>query len=84
MRTLTINVTQEDIDKGIKESCFSCPVAKALRRVMSNSTYIRVGNPTVTVGSCTTQLPIVASHFISKFDIDQPVSPFTFDLTLAD
>lgn len=29
---ITINVTQEDIDKGTKASCLFCPVAKAIER----------------------------------------------------
>lgn len=85
MRTITINVTQEDIDKGIKNSCFNCALALSAKRALEDAN-LSVGAKTIfwVTKLVDFNLPQVAIDFIKAFDTNQPVSPFTFDLTLAD
>lgn len=81
-KTITVNVTQEDIDHGVANNCFKCPIARAVERALPGS------DPTVRnfvylygthCGSA--DLPLKAGEFIDRFDNNESVSPLTFDLT---
>jgi hypothetical protein len=78
---MTIHVTQEHIDKGLK-SCGGCPIALALRDAGFNDVVVfqrrfiydaRRGSPSHT-------LPPEAREFIEKFDKGRTVQPFSFEL----
>mgnify|MGYP003556362465 CR=1 FL=1 len=76
---MKIQVTQEDIDKGIKQNICNCPIALSLKR---NFPRAKVGCSITLNGTWNDAIdtPVEASCFIDKFDNDLPVEPFEFDL----
>jgi len=79
---VTVKVTTEDIENGMKESCFHCPVARACGRAGIVKPAVR--KYAVWHGSdrTRTELPASAQQFIEDFDNGEPVVPFSFDLEL--
>ena len=87
-RTLTISVTQRDIDKGVRSDCAFCPIALAMRRELRRQGFV---NNRVHVGGTlhvTTRragkvvggyhLPQQAANFMGSFDNAIVVNPITF------
>jgi hypothetical protein len=79
-----IQVTQEDIDIGVKGSSTQCPIARAITRL---------GYADVIVGASIDfytnsyhedyhnyPTPVIALDFIDAFDYSEPVEPFEFEL----
>lgn len=77
---MTIEVTQEDIDRGRRGSCFECPVARAASRAVgaevSTDRYLFY-LPTAKI-----KTPTEVAKFIHAFDGGEPVAPFSFELPL--
>ena len=68
---ITIDVTQEDINKGIKTDVSRCPVAKALRRAIEDAKNVSVGNKlTFNLQGVLyyADVPLKILEFINKFD----------------
>lgn len=80
MKTYIINVTQQDIDKGIKRTCLTCPVAIAMARATGKS--ITVSRESFWYGMRRIRLPKEAIDFIWAFDDDRKVEPFSFEVTI--
>jgi hypothetical protein len=83
---MKIKVTQKDIDKGVRSSCYCCPIAHAFKRAVKNnneldccvtSSYI-VYRPDDKRDRY--KLPKEARKFIKRFDHCQPVEPFSFEI----
>jgi hypothetical protein len=77
-----IEVTQADIDHGVRDSCESCPIALALNRACPGR-----GPATVDTDSFyfdwfseVYMLTREAQKFIKKFDDGDPVGPISFDV----
>lgn len=85
MRTVTVEVTQDDIDAGRRKSCFGCPVARALRRAVGGDAWV-VGPSwaRALADAAALPLPPEAARFVRSFDDRSPVSPFTFTLELPE
>jgi hypothetical protein len=89
--TQTIEVTQEDIDKGERRQCNTCPVALAITRQLPEELkgcVVSVTCLNATIFSKNTrgilrhaELPEEAADFIQRFDDHIGVQPFTFSLT---
>jgi hypothetical protein len=78
---MLIQVTQEDIDLGVKCSCSKCPVARAIHR--ETSEFVAAGLTVVIIGkSRPVQLPDEVEEFIQAFDEGQLVTPFSFELNV--
>lgn len=78
---MKIEVTQEDIDAGIQQRCYDCPIARALNRHSGKS--CRVDGFGVRIpGVGDYPLPPSAMIFASEFDQGLPVQPFTFELPI--
>lgn len=81
-----ISVTQEDIDTGVKKSCWKCPVALAIRREFPLAKDVEVGGTSYSFQLGNREysgtLPESASDFIRKYDYDSKMlpGPFTFIL----
>jgi hypothetical protein len=88
MKTVTIEVTQEDIEKGERGECEKCALALAVSRVTKYRVEIGLyeaefyDGPELCVGS--SDLPIAAMVFVERFDNGHPVSPFTFPLEVPE
>lgn len=80
---MKIEVTEEDIKLGQKESCYMCPIARAIERTTKSLWGVRgefafrASSPDICV-----DLPDAAQNFISLFDSGCPVEPFTFEIEL--
>ncbi len=79
-----IVVTQEDIDKGEKLECSSCPIALAMKRVIKCKSVF-VASATATVcwsgfNTETSKLPTRAGLFVRNFDGGMKVKPFVFSV----
>jgi hypothetical protein len=75
-----IFVTQEHIDKG--ERCYvtCCPVALAIKDVAPNRQV--VVSQAIRVGARAFEMQPVIARFISDFDSNRKVEPFTFELEI--
>lgn len=81
---MRIEVTQEDIDRGVRNCNRGCPVARAIRRC-SGETCVSVGDTGCTVGRKRHTLPAEAVARIRAFDRPNGVMvPFAFDLDETD
>lgn len=83
--TVTIEVTKEDIEKGIKHDARSCPINLAMRRRVYAKMDVHKGY--VNMESLTGRyyqavLPETAVEFIQKFDSGVEVKPFRFQLKI--
>lgn len=88
MRTIEINVTQEDIDAGCVGSAYACPVARAMRRaglgepaVWGCSAYVTGRRPWGRVG---VPLPERVEAAIGAYDRGEGMEPFTFTLEIPE
>lgn len=92
--TATVNVTQEDIAKGLKGECDRCPVALAGKRAFPDAEDVLVCVTNMSVilpreaGEVDARwyegsLPIEAGSFINGFDDHREVEPFSFEVTLT-
>lgn len=75
-----VNVTQKDISEGLREDCFACPIAQAVRRVIGPCRWFAVGNLDVWFGAIPVSLPVEAKKFINRFEGYQKVEPFSFEM----
>jgi hypothetical protein len=84
MKTLTIEVTQEDIERGVKQECWDCPIALALFRTTGKEWSVAPSSCRE-LGTLTDYIfPAEATEFIRSFDLGYPVSPFSFKLEVPE
>ena len=82
---MRINVTQRDIDYGKRGNAYSCPVSRAIKR-NSKVRAVTVGITTARiyplheVQSKVFFLPRFVTQFITEFDAERDVKPFTFKI----
>ncbi len=81
-KTLKINVTQEDIDRGEPSRPSGCPIAIALRRLIPGVIVGTIGIYDASYDKLTRGTPRRAAEFIRRFDLGQSVKPFRFQVTL--
>ena len=86
---MRVNVTQKDIDEGVRRSSCECPIALALKRV-TQAPYITVGHSYARWGAAMRDpgvkygwFPSTASQFVADFDNDGVGKPFSFELEEA-
>lgn len=86
MREVTIEVTQEDIDNGEQKNFKSCPVAIAISRTIGQPAQVDQESVSLvlTPWDDSIEIPGRASNFISSYDDGDPVSPFSFPLSVPD
>jgi hypothetical protein len=67
---MRIRVTQQDIDEGVQNNCFHCPVARAIKRVFkADEVWVREIIIVKNAGSQRTYVtPTAALDFIERFD----------------
>ena len=72
--TVVLNVTAKDIEKGVRDSCNKCPIARAARRKFhTDSVY--VGSDPCLVDGVTWYLDRHGVDFIRHFDAHGAVLP---------
>ena len=83
MRTVRVDVTQEDIDKGLRGNAFSCPIARAIDR-LAVCDCVEVGDDEIYLDAQGVPMSHEALCFVSDFDSGNMVEPFHFDLALPE
>jgi hypothetical protein len=76
-----IKVTAEDIATGVRCDSDLCAVAQAIYRQTRAGTA-SVGSDWIAVDSRSYETPFEVAQFIDKFDDQEPVEPFEFELDL--
>lgn len=88
---MIVEVTQSDIDNGVREDASHCPIAHAIVRAVSgngssvNQLDVDAYGATVLFDDLTTlvlDIPPVGQRFIEEFDEGVTVSPVTLDLNV--
>ena len=87
MKTIIVNVTLRNIEQGLPNQSQHCPVALALRDLGYCFVEVRMGEisiwrPHEHPIKCSN--PKVSIDFISKFDRDIEVEPFSFGLQVPE
>lgn len=85
-KLITVDVTQEDIDKGEEGLCFSCPISLALYRATGSAIWVGKNRISSSYkGPWSRELPAVAVRFIEQFDFDVGIaSPFSFQISIPE
>lgn len=84
MSKVFIEVTQSDIDGGVKGCNFQCPIACAVRRKCVAVSDVMVDRDSIWLaGSDESSVSHDQSSFIKDFDNERPVHPFTFELDVT-
>lgn len=78
----TINVTQKDIDNGIKTDCRNCPVVLAIKRTLGIDYGLVDGFSFINYFGRCYPLPANVRAFVDGFDGGYDVTPFEFELDL--
>ena len=84
-KEFTVNVTQKDIDEGVAEDCYACPIALAAMRATGckgagvSPYYLRLFYDNE---EASYRLPRAAERFVLDFDEGKPVEPFSFTVTI--
>ena len=79
---MLIKVTEEDITTGCPMSDTHCPIAYSLYRNLPEIEEISVGSIRVHLDEKCVYLPNSAREFIKKFDREEMVEPFEFELEI--
>lgn len=80
-KKVKVEVTKQDIARGIKRDGYSCPVARAMKRTLHRRKiwvgwhYYQIGED----GAFIT-LPPTVTQFVKAFDSGKKVEPFTFEV----
>lgn len=77
---MKIEVTREDIEHGYRSSACYCPVARALRRTFDKAA---VGVTGIRINGKNYDHPSEVSTFIKRFDAEEFVQPFSFELEIV-
>jgi hypothetical protein len=82
--TIKVEVTQADIDKGVRHDPFGCPVALAVRRTIRRRAAVGQSMLYVWFGEQQHdgRLITAVAEFVTFFDAGLPVSPFSFTLNV--
>lgn len=91
MKTITINVTQEHIDRGERGDQSGCMVALAAREALPICGIVKVCSYVIALEHvadqsmyCYEGFPIQVVEQIFNFDMGWPVAPFSFEQTVPD
>lgn len=98
MRQVTVEVTQEDIDKGQRGEVCSCAIALAVTRALGEpvvvgpqidnlftwAVFARRGASVSLTGRVIAKLPKEAREFAGRFDRMLEVEPFSFAVEVAE
>lgn len=81
---MIIQVTQADIDKGVRCSCARCPIALALSRALKIDVQTdgHIFWFKEFLDSNIYRLPTTVARFVEKFDAKEAVEPLSFEIDL--
>lgn len=79
---MKIEVTAEDIDNGIRTHFLQCPIALAIQRATRDPGWYVSARGTVINNKNAAEeikLPKKCAQFVTRFDDDKSVKPFSFE-----
>lgn len=85
---MRIEVTQEDIDRGVRCDGNACAVAVAIGRAIGTGVdapwfgYIDVSEDEIVIGGDRFDVPRAVADFVGQFDRQEYVGPFAFELPI--
>ena len=79
---MKIKVTKKDIKNGLPCSDSSCPIALAVRRTLKHREIVTVDSLYVGINGKYSRLSKRAIRFVEKFDSNEIVKPFEFNIKL--
>jgi hypothetical protein len=74
----TVDVTQEDIIRGIRANRCSCPIARAARRALG--CLVIVDHRGIFTSDYKYEHTVETKRFVNDFDAGYSVEPFSFNL----
>lgn len=83
---LIIEVTKDDIENGIRHNSYCCPIALAVCRALnvpSESEYVDVQFDEMFIKFYDVEVPNL-DHWITSFDEEELVFPFSFEMNLVE
>lgn len=84
-RTITVEVTRADIEAGVRNDCYACPVALAIARLVGVDRCVSVGFSDTWILAHRMATSAVVRDFISRFDAGQDgLEPFSFEIDIPD
>jgi hypothetical protein len=86
VKKLTVEVTQDDIDRGLPYSSSFGPISRAFHRIGRLDACVKDGRVFMTRDGVqvSVHLPHEAKKFIYNFDTMEDVKPFTFEVHVKD
>lgn len=86
MKKIKIEVTEQDISAGLKTfgkggASYLCPVARAAQRALKDKKAWS-GVAVIASNGKFHDLPKAATDFVTRFDLQKPVKPFSFTINL--
>ena len=81
---ITVKVTREDIEAGVKCSAYENPVALAIKRCCEIGDYINLLVPGThaLIDDERVSIPDYIAKWLDDFDLGLPVQPLEFTITL--
>ena len=86
MKTIKIEVTEEDIRKGVRDNCRECPIASACNRagLKYPSVYPEEIQYWQNIGLKGWRTSAEVEYWIADYDAGKPVTPFSFEMEIED
>lgn len=88
---ITVKVTQDHINEGIRNACSECPVALSVTEVLKGGLLAYVTNCVIIRGQCDDKLVSKfykfddnTQRFIKDFDRGKPVKPMEFECNIPE
>ena len=82
-KTVSVDVTHDDIAKGLKSRPGRCPISIAVARAIGAQCNVYWDNMHVLGSSkAVVSLPPAAKFFIQDFDSGEDVQPFIFEISI--
>lgn len=79
---MKIRVTQKHIRRGVAGESQACPIALALHEATGHRFIVDSSELMDDVWSVRFRAPASVSRFVERFDQEDAVKPFTFNLTM--
>ncbi len=81
---MRIKVTEDHIRRGVRGENTCCPIALAIQEATGNQEWHVGGLACWRTSNFdkNVELPIEATKFISRFDVNKSVQPFEFDIAI--
>ena len=100
MKKIDVQVTREDLERGVRLSVYCCPISRAIRRQIDGWSLIAIvdgesvyfwkttllTSVEIDIGESPMKasLPLEAKELVRRFDSGEACEPLTFELMLTE